>query len=178
LRGEIACLIIDEAAQATEPNLLIALQTGVQKVLLIGDPYQLPATCMSADCNVTLFNRSLFERFLDAGNKPYFLNIQYRMAPMIRTFPSRRFYQNRLIDAASVAERAVPPFLECFNGRSVAFVDIKYSREEARSNSCYNEAEARAVGMLVKCLSAPDVSMGIITPYQAQRSVIAREARN
>lgn len=60
LRGEIACLIIDEAAQATEPNLLIALQTGVQKVLLIGDPYQLPATCMSSDCNVTLFNRSLF----------------------------------------------------------------------------------------------------------------------
>lgn len=29
IRGEIACLIVDEAAQATEPNLLIALQTGV-----------------------------------------------------------------------------------------------------------------------------------------------------
>ena len=60
IRGEFACLIVDEAAQATEPNLLIALQTGVQKVLLIGDPYQLPATCMSQDANVTLFNRSLF----------------------------------------------------------------------------------------------------------------------
>ena len=47
LRGEIGCLIVDEAAQATEPNLLIALQTNVQKVILIGDPYQLPATCVS-----------------------------------------------------------------------------------------------------------------------------------
>ena len=47
LRGEIGCLIVDEAAQATEPNLLIGLQTGVKKVLLIGDPYQLPATTIS-----------------------------------------------------------------------------------------------------------------------------------
>jgi senataxin len=92
LRGEFACLIVDEAAQAIEPNLLIALQTGVQKVLLIGDPCQLPATCISQDSNVTLFNRSLFERLLDAGIKPYFLNIQYRMAPKIRAFPSACFY--------------------------------------------------------------------------------------
>ena len=60
LRGFIGCLIIDEAAQATEPTILIPLQTGVRKVLLIGDPCQLPATTMSQDSNVTLFNRSLF----------------------------------------------------------------------------------------------------------------------
>ena len=84
VRGEIACLIVDEAAQATEPNLLIPLQSGVPKVLLIGDPYQLPATCMSPDANITLFNRSLFERLLDAQISPYFLNIQYRMAPLVR----------------------------------------------------------------------------------------------
>ena len=77
-------MIVDEAAQATEPNLLIPLQSGVQKVLLIGDPYQLPATCMSSDANITSFNRSLFERLLDAQIAPYFLNIQYRMAPLIR----------------------------------------------------------------------------------------------
>ncbi len=175
MRGEIACLIIDEAAQATEPNLLIALQTGVQKVLLIGDPYQLPATCMSSDCNVTLFNRSLFERFLDANIKPYFLNIQYRMAPLIRQFPSKRFYQNRLIDAASVTSRPYHPFLECFVNRNVAFLDIKYGRESLRGNSYMNELEGAAIGTLVKCLLCLDISMGIITPYQAQRKIISRE---
>lgn len=91
-------MIVDEAAQATEPSLLIAFQTGVDKVMLIGDPYQLPATTISSDSNKTLFNRSLFERFIDAGIEPYFLNIQYRMAPMIREFPSNKFYQQRLVD--------------------------------------------------------------------------------
>lgn len=98
-------MIVDEAAQATEPNLLIALQTGVEKVILIGDPYQLPATCISQDSNVTLFNRSLFERLLDAHIKPYFLNMQYRMAPKIRSFPSARFYHDRLVDAESILKR-------------------------------------------------------------------------
>lgn len=88
LRGFIGCLIVDEAAQSTEPNLLIALQTGVRKVMLVGDPCQLPSTTISQDSGVTLLNRSLFERFLDCGIKPYFLNIQYRMAPRIREFSS------------------------------------------------------------------------------------------
>jgi senataxin len=105
LRGFIGCLIVDEAAQSTEPGILIPFQTGVRKILLIGDPYQLPSTTMSQDSSVTLFNRSLFERFLDNGVKPYFLNIQYRMAPMIREFPSSVFYQNRLIDAEDVTKR-------------------------------------------------------------------------
>ena len=35
--------------------------------MLIGDPYQLPATTLSSDSNKTLFNRSLFERFIDSG---------------------------------------------------------------------------------------------------------------
>lgn len=84
VRGYIGCLIVDEAAQSTEPNLLISLQSFAKKVLLIGDPCQLPSTTMSQDSQITLFNRSLFERFIDAGVKPYFLNIQYRMAPPIR----------------------------------------------------------------------------------------------
>jgi superfamily I DNA and/or RNA helicase len=133
---------------------------------------------MSSDCNVTLFNRSLFERFLDASIKPYFLNIQYRMAPLIRHFPSRRFYQSRLVDAASVADRTTPPFLECFNNRNVAFIDVKFGREELRGDSYMNEAEGRTVGMLVRCLLWSDISLGIITPYQAQRSVINRECKH
>lgn len=60
LKGRFSCLIVDEAGQCTEPNLMIALQLNVPKVLLIGDPCQLPATTFSPDSNVTLYNRSLF----------------------------------------------------------------------------------------------------------------------
>lgn len=77
-------MIIDEAGQCTEPNLMISLQLNVPKILLIGDPCQLPATTFSPDSNVTLYNRSLFERMIDGGLKPYFLDIQYRMVPQIR----------------------------------------------------------------------------------------------
>jgi senataxin len=65
LKGLIGCLIVDEAAQSTEPDILIPFQSGVRKILLIGDPYQLPSTTISQDSSITLFNRSLFERFLN-----------------------------------------------------------------------------------------------------------------
>jgi superfamily I DNA and/or RNA helicase len=97
------------------------------------------------------------------------------MAPLIRHFPSRRFYQNRLIDAASVTSRACPPFLEGFANRNVAFLDVKFGRELLRGSSYMNELEGKVIGTLVKCLLCLDISMGIITPYQAQRKVISRE---
>lgn len=97
------------------------------------------------------------------------------MAPLIRQFPSRRFYQNRLIDAASITSRPCPDFLEGFANRNVAFLDVKYSRESMRGSSYLNELEGRAIGTLVKCLLCLNISMGIITPYQAQRKVISRE---
>ncbi len=50
------------------------------------------------------------------------------MAPMIRYFPSLTFYHDRLIDSDSILARTEPPFLECFKGRNVIFIDIKYGR--------------------------------------------------
>lgn len=94
-RNEIDVLIIDEAAQATEPNTLIPLQYGPKKVVLVGDPKQLPATTFSSDSQVTKYNRSMFERILDNEVPPYFLDIQYRMHPDIRSFPSDMFYDDK-----------------------------------------------------------------------------------
>ncbi len=42
LRFESA--IIDEAAQATEPSTLIPLRYGCTRLVLVGDPRQLPGT--------------------------------------------------------------------------------------------------------------------------------------
>lgn len=47
-----------------------------------------------------------------------------------------------------------------------------------KGDSHMNEAEAKTVGSLVRCLLQPEISMGIITPYQAQRSVISRECKS
>jgi senataxin len=60
-REYIEAVIVDEASQCTEPSNIIPLQYSPKKLILIGDPKQLPATTFSQDAYKTNFNRSLFE---------------------------------------------------------------------------------------------------------------------
>jgi senataxin len=48
----------------------------------------LPATTFSENAGKTFYARSMFERFLECGVEKVMLEIQYRMTPMIREFPS------------------------------------------------------------------------------------------
>jgi superfamily I DNA and/or RNA helicase len=47
----------------------------------------------------------MFERFVDAGMQRHMLEVQYRMYPTIRKFPSDTFYEGRINDAESVLTR-------------------------------------------------------------------------
>lgn len=42
-----ACCIVDEATQSTEQETLIPLTLGIKRMVLVGDPQQLPATVVS-----------------------------------------------------------------------------------------------------------------------------------
>jgi hypothetical protein len=57
----IEAIIVDEAAQSTEPSNIIPLRFRANKLILIGDPKQLPATTFSDENTFTKYNRSLFE---------------------------------------------------------------------------------------------------------------------
>lgn len=57
----IEAIIVDEAAQSTEPTNIIPFRFKANKVILIGDPMQLPATTFGRDSAYTGYNRSLFE---------------------------------------------------------------------------------------------------------------------
>lgn len=65
----IEAIVVDEAAQCTEPTNIIPLKFKANKLVLIGDPQQLPATTFSKDSFATLYNRSLFEvkQFSNSG---------------------------------------------------------------------------------------------------------------
>lgn len=73
--------IIDEAAQTTEPSCLIPLRLGCRRLVLVGDPRQLPATVLCKSAAVAGLGRSLFERLERADHEVVMLTIQYRMHP-------------------------------------------------------------------------------------------------
>jgi superfamily I DNA and/or RNA helicase len=96
-------VIIDEAGQTTEPATLLPLRFGCRKLILVGDPRQLPPTVLSRSAERAGLNRSLFERLERAEHEVVMLSIQYRMHPEIRVFPSQYFYNNLLEDSTAIA---------------------------------------------------------------------------
>ncbi|OSX69496.1 hypothetical protein BU14_1461s0002 [Porphyra umbilicalis] len=93
-------VIIDEAAQATEPASIIPLCLGASRVILVGDPQQLPATVLSGSVPLGL---SLLDRLVRSGVPVSRLDTQYRMHPAISAFPCRHFYGGRLGDDPGLA---------------------------------------------------------------------------
>lgn len=104
-KGDVDYLIVDEACQSVELNNLIPFEHQPRKVIMVGDQQQLPATTFSENANKTKYSRSMFERFLECGCDKVMLEIQYRMHPSIRAFPSSQFYENRLQDDQSISTR-------------------------------------------------------------------------
>jgi len=173
--------IIDEAAQAPEPACLIPLVLNPKRLLLVGDPKQLPATIVSRLAVEMKFDRSLMERLLACGYSSSLLDTQYRMHPEISRWPSLHFYEGLLKDAASVSPESreladlkdVPEFLTPY---AFIHVDGVESKDED-GTSLTNNAEADLIVKLVKFLSEKyeiDVAtqVGVITFYAAQASLI------
>lgn len=102
--NKFSVIVVDEAAQSCEPSMLPALQLGSKHCVLVGDPQQLPATVFSMSGRSTKYDRSLFQRLEEAGHQVYMLNTQYRMHPMISSFPRRIFYDGSLEDGPNVAK--------------------------------------------------------------------------
>ncbi|KNC26102.1 hypothetical protein FF38_09102, partial [Lucilia cuprina] len=102
-------IIIDEAAQASEPSTLIPLQFDHERCILVGDPKQLPPTVKSRICMRLNYEQSMFSRFFQKYKKMkdviFMLDTQFRMHPEIASFPSKNFYQNKLRNADNNVEK-------------------------------------------------------------------------
>jgi hypothetical protein len=70
-------LVVDESAQALEPEVLIALNTRPRALVLIGDPKQLPASITLPAAKHAGYGRSLMERMIDVCSaENHLLNTQ------------------------------------------------------------------------------------------------------
>lgn len=96
-------LIVDEAAAATEPDLYIPFHLSPHRLLVVGDPLQLPATVLSRRAIELGLSKSLHERLMyDCKHEHIMLDVQYRMKPDISSFPSHRFYKGMLTNGENV----------------------------------------------------------------------------
>lgn len=182
-RGELSfhCVIVDEASQCCEPELLMPLCYRISRMILIGDPMQLPATVISRYAQEFDFGRSLFERFFihfgeySSSSPIAMLTEQYRMHPEICHFPSKQFYDGRLVCARTVfKQHSLKPYI---------IFDLRNSKESksGTSASVENQAEADLVRNLLFAVSsrAPDGSkIGVITPYKGQKRLITNKICN
>lgn len=171
-------VLIDESAQATEPECLIPLVKGAKQVVLVGDHYQLGPVIMCKKAAKAGLQRSLFERLILLGNCPIRLQVQYRMHPALSEFPSNTFYEGTLQNGVNAADRQdallhdfwpnvqVPMFFYCSTGRE----------EFAASGTSYiNRIESQNVEKCVSKMLKRGIrhdQIGVITPYEGQRAYI------
>ncbi|XP_053991776.1 uncharacterized protein LOC128883443 [Hylaeus volcanicus] len=151
----IDCIIIDEAAQAVELSTLIPLRLEPLRIVLIGDPQQLPATVLSRAAKKLAYERSLFQRLQECGVQSKMLSIQYRMHPSIARFPSSYFYDNALINAPVVQNRSSLP-MHRWKGVFEPFLFFHIQSQENRnsfSQSLSNYDEAFFIVSLLSLLN-------------------------
>ena len=172
-------VLIDEATQASEPSALVPIIRGCRQLILVGDHKQLPPTVISDKAEKGGLNQSLFERLNKCGIPAHMLTTQYRMHPVIREFPSARFYDNRLEDGCSANDRQTPAGLLWPDwDNPLAFIPIEGSElQEEDGSSRSNYAEAAKVLSVVKgLLETGDLTtrdIGVITPYNGQVRVLS-----
>ncbi|EGG19861.1 Regulator of nonsense transcripts [Cavenderia fasciculata] len=167
-------IIVDESTQSCEPSTLIPLLRNFRsKVILIGDPKQLPPTVFSDISSRFNYDVSLFER-LSNYLPVHMLDTQYRMHPSISKFPSDQFYQAKLKDGENVVKYSNSFYNDKKYG-PINFYHIPDSQEDTTiGKSIKNNLEIKLVYVLLKKLvqEYPEVkkmSVGIITPYKLQK---------
>ena len=176
LSVEFETVVVDEAAQCVEMSALIPLKYGCAKCILVGDPKQLPPTVFSKEAARFQYEQSLFVRM--QANHPddvHLLDMQYRMHPQISQFPSKIFYDGRLLDGKDMAEMRRKPWHKEALLSPYCFFDVQGQHQAApRGHSLVNVAEIMVALKLFETLTSRfsdydfKGKVGIITPYKSQ----------
>ncbi|KAM9207324.1 putative helicase senataxin [Dugong dugon] len=183
-----SCVIVDEAGQSCEIETLTPLIHRCNKLILVGDPKQLPPTVISMKAQEYGYNQSMMARFCKLleenvehnviGRLPVLqLTVQYRMHPDICLFPSNYVY-NRNLKTNRVTETnrcssdwPFQPYL---------VFDVGDGSERRDNDSYINVQEIKLVMEIIKLIKDKrrDVTfrnIGIITHYKAQKMMIQKD---
>ena len=177
-------VLIDESTQSAEPECMIPLVLGCKQVVLVGDHKQLGPVIMNKKAAKAGLNQSLFERLVKLSFVPIRLNVQYRMHPCLSEFPSNMFYEGSLQNGVTTQSRIRKDvdFPWPVADTPMMFWSNLGNEEISASGTSYlNRTEASNVEKVVTRFFKAGVKpadIGVITPYEGQRSYIVSTMQN
>jgi ATP-dependent RNA/DNA helicase IGHMBP2 len=166
-------VFIDEAAQAPEPACWIPILKA-ERVVLAGDPFQLPPTIKSEEAARKGLAVTLIEKLI-AGNNVALLNRQYRMNEQIMAFSNAWFYGGKLVADTQVSD------WEIDQEQVVEFIDTaglgwsEINNPETKSLSNPEEANLlwdRVESLGLSVSATHSITVGIISPYREQVTLL------
>ncbi len=169
-------VFIDEAAQASEPLCWIPILKA-NRVVMAGDPFQLPPTIKSDAAAKGGLSLTLMEKAMD--NVPVaLLNIQYRMNPTIMAFPNLWFYKGQLKAAEHLGLRYIQDDsgVMLLDTAGLGYEEI--TNQESRSFTNPGEVDLifNQLLLLSESLNGSHIySVAIISPYSQQIRLIQHE---
>jgi superfamily I DNA and/or RNA helicase len=179
-------LVIDEAAQAIEPACWIGI-VRTQRVVLAGDPCQLPPTILSLEAARGGLATSLMERLAQAmPQASRQLTRQYRMHEQIMGFSSAEFYGGTLLADQAVGAHLLRDLAHVDDTRETArplvYVDTAGAgweeQRELDGDSLLNPFEAQWVVRYVRRLRQAGLrpaDIAVIAPYAAQVRLLRQQ---
>lgn len=159
--NEFDLLIIDEAGQCLEP-LAWAIIPLAKRLVVAGDPFQLPPTVISFDAAKNGLNKSILEQIITNNHRTYLLDTQYRMTSTIAEYSNRYFYEGKLKTANATIEHSI----------SIQFYDTAGADYTESFNedsfSIYNSRELSFIHKLLDAEQLNPEKTAFITPYSGQ----------
>ncbi|MEY4927836.1 MAG: hypothetical protein RI894_2272, partial [Bacteroidota bacterium] len=177
-------VVIDEGAQALEAATWIPIRLA-NRVVLAGDPLQLPPTVKSIKAQRDGLNITLLEKCIKRfePQNVALLRTQYRMNEVIMGFSNAYFYENKLLAAESVAKQTLP----IWGRKPFVFIDtVGCGFEEEQTNEQQSRFNSGEFGIMREHLyklidaynGAPLPPIGIISPYKEQVNYITEHLRD
>ncbi|HYG70239.1 MAG TPA: AAA domain-containing protein, partial [Anaeromyxobacteraceae bacterium] len=164
-----ALAVVDEATQAIEPAVHLAL-IRAERAVLAGDHLQLPPTVLSAEAQAGGLGISLFERLvaLHGDAAKVTLAEQHRMNERIMRFPSDALYAGALRAHPAVAGWALDDApLELVDTAGRGFEEETPEGSDSKANAGEAELAAAEVERVLALGVAP-ADVAVISPYDAQ----------
>lgn len=184
-------VIVDEAAKATTPELLVSI-IKAKKIILVGDQKQLPPFAnpnlsklmieLTKNPEYRLFD-ILFDILIDTHKE--ILTTQYRMIKNIGDLISTTFYDGKISTGIDDEERKHN--IPLYEGFSIIWYNTsnlkgKSEKKNSHGGSCINVTENKVIkdilGKMNSLHNAKDLDIGIITGYSAQKDLIKKSVSN